>query len=80
MKDSAFQRRKSYNPRESIGRPLAYNPHHGKLKQVENKKKLAADATNLNESVSVKTASINGATEKRKSIFGLQRNMEKEKL
>lgn len=78
LKDSAFNRRKSYNPRESIGRPLSYNPHIGKLKPLEPKSQ--TDGANLNESVSVKTASIAGANEKRKSIFGIQRNLEKEKL
>ncbi len=80
---SSFNRRKSYNPSESIAMrgPLAYNPHVGKLKPVEistksihytneNEKRL------MNESVSIKTAAI----DKRKSVLIAQRNIEKEKL
>ena len=74
LKQSAFNRRKSYNPAESIGRGLSYNPHVGKLKPVEG----AAAKVNLNESTSIKVP-YNGAIEKRKSILGQQRNLEKDK-
>jgi hypothetical protein len=79
LKDSAFNRRKSYNPRESIGRAMSYNPHVGKLKPLDLTKKIAKE--NMNESIiSVKTASTIVAVEKRKSIFGLQKKVEKDKL
>lgn len=80
LKNSAFNRRKSYNPSESLNKPLNYNPHVGKLKSLDcsKKKSLLAGKQNLNESVSIKSATI--STEKRKSIFGMQKNLEKEKL
>lgn len=78
LKDSAFARRKSYNPRESIGRQMSYQPHIGRLKPVE--KPSVNKPEFLNDSVSAKTASVNSIVEKRKSIFGLQREGLKEQM
>lgn len=57
---------------------MSYQPHTGRLKPVE---KAAVQMPEfLNDSVSVKTASVNSIAEKRKSIFGLQREGLKEQL
>ena len=75
---SSFNRRKSYNPSESLARPLTYNPHMGKLKPMEISTRsvhvIENMRPNLNESVAIKTGN-----DKRKSII-MQRNIEKEKL
>lgn len=75
LKDSAFQRRKSYNPRDSIGRPLTYNPHQGRLKPLDSTK-----STQPEDSLTVRAAAAIASQEKRKSMLGIQKNMEKEKL
>jgi hypothetical protein len=75
LKQSAFNRRKSYNPAESIGRGLSYNPHVGKLKPVDG---AGVNKPNLNESTSIKVP-CSGAIEKRKSMLGQQRIIEKDK-
>jgi hypothetical protein len=75
LKDSAFQRRKSYNPRDSIGRPLTYNPHQGRLRPLE-----TAKLATQEDSLTVRAAAAIASQEKRKSILGVQKNLEKDKI
>jgi len=87
LKDSAFQRRKSYNPKDSIGRPLTYNPHQGRLKPLETTKIISHEDTltsRANAAVASheeKRKSMLGInSEKRMSLLGIQKNLEKDNL